>query len=177
MMTFRSTVEVDKGLTEVAKIALDATLDDFLEELGHIIEEDVYQSYEPQWYQRTDTLLNNYENMFEKYSWGYFNKGVGKGIREKDYSLPVDPPFFIHGSGSFGGNIYSALDTPSYLEILNDPSCIDNENPFHFPTHLPRGSFWDDFVEWANDNFYNIFQKNFNNNVNKVHLNSTGTTI
>lgn len=177
MMTFRSTVEIENGLTDIAKVALDATLDEFLDKLGEIIEEDVYNKYDPDWYNRTYTLLTDYRNMFEKYSWGYFGKGVGKGIREKEYSLPVNPTTFLHGSGNENtGVIYSVLDSPSYLEIMNDPNCIDNSNPFHFPTSLPRESFWDDFIDWCNDNFHTVFQKHFNEAVSSVHLGSSGTT-
>ena len=69
-------------------------------------------------------------------------------------------------------------------DVINDiiPELIEkNENPYHFPNNnanlsISRGSFWDDFVEWCEDNFYTIFQNNFNNSVNAVHIGSSGTT-
>ena len=184
MMTFRSTVEVEKGLQKVAKIALDKTVEEFYNKLGDFIQQDIYDVYTPKWYQRTNTLSNHYRDMFERYDWNYFGKGVGAGLRINDsYELNTNPTAFVHGSGNpRSGAIYTALETPSYLEILNDPSIIDNNNPFHFPNNNPnliisRGSFWDDFVEWCEDNFYTIFQNNFNNSVNAVHISSSDTTI
>ena len=51
-MVFRSTLGIEKGLSEVAKVALDKTLDEFLDELGKIIEEDVYRKYTPKSHRR-----------------------------------------------------------------------------------------------------------------------------
>lgn len=163
-MNFHNVVEIEKELSRNLKEALDLTLDEMLDKLGEIIEDDVYDKYSPIWYDRTNFLSENYENVFEKYFWNNFGKGIGGGIRvNESASFETNPEEFVHGSYTEENGIISTLSLPSYLEILNDPSAINHKNRWNFPRVLPRGQFWDDFIQWADENFDLILRRNFYN--------------
>ena len=156
--------ELRQAINEKSREAMKNTLDKMLDKLGEFIEDDVYDSYSPMWYDRTYYLSENYRDIFETYYWNNFGKGIGGAIRINNTSFESKPTEFIHGSGNWNtGDIYSALDLSSYLEIMNDPNVINPNNPFHFPSNriMRKSQFWDDFKDWANDNFGEIFREEF----------------
>lgn len=163
---FNSLDELEAGINEVNRQAMKRTLERMLDKLGEFIEDDVYGAYYPYWYDRSYYLSENYKNIFEIYFWNNFGKNVGGGIRVNNTSFPSSPVDFFHGSGNVNtGTIYSQLDLDSYLEIMNNPNVINPNNPFHFPSNsvMGKGQFWDDFLNWADDNFSEIFIEEFRN--------------
>ena len=140
--------------------AMQDTVDECWEELKRTIMDDVYRNrpQNPQF--RTKWLLAKYKEIFTVRAYKHFGQGIGLWIKPNlNISVPSDPKKFRHGAGSKNGAIYSTIqDMPSYLEMLNNPNFINNNNPFNFPTEIPdREPFWDDFLEWFNKNFGKIY--------------------
>ena len=167
--TFHNMSELSDTINNISREATKNTLDKMLDKLGEFIYDDVYNTYEPKWYNRTEYLGDNYTNMWETYLWNNFGKGVGGAIKLKDdIYFPTNPTIFVHGSGNWRtGDIYSTLNLYSYLQIMNDPNSI-TESPFHFPTNniMQKRPFWDDFERWADENYTKIFEEEFNNIIN-----------
>lgn len=163
--TFHNEKELKDGINQKARTAMQNTLDKMLDKLGDFIRDDVY-TYQPDWYDRTYYLEDNYRDIFETYFWNDFGKRLGGAIRVIKTSFPVYPTEFIHGSGYWiTGDVYSVLTLNSYLEIMNNPDVISSNNPFNFPTNdtMNKGQFWDDFLKWADKNFIRIFEEEFEN--------------
>ena len=161
---FHNLNELEAGINIISREAMEKTLEKMLDKLGEFIDEDVYGTYFPYWYDRSYYLTEHYKDIFETYFWNNFGKGIGGGIRIKNTTFTSNPLEFHHGSGNKNtGDVYSQLDLPSYLEIMNNPSVINPDNPFHFPSNniMRKGQFWDDFVKWADDNFSKIFKEEF----------------
>lgn len=162
---FQDEEELRAGINAVSKVAMQRTLDRMLDKLGEFIEDDIYNAYYPAWYDRTYYLEENYKKIFEEYFWNDFGKGIGGSLKvDTSASFTSIPTLFLHGSGNPNtGTIYSRLNLKSYLEIMNNPNIINSDNPFHFPANnvLGRGRFWDDFMNWAEDNFGKIFKEEF----------------
>ena len=164
--TFRNLNELETGINAISREAMKKTLEKMLDKLGDFINEDVYGAYFPYWYDRSYYLSEHYKDIFETYFWNNFGKGIGGGIRVNKASFTSNPVEFLHGSGNRNtGTIYSQLNLQSYLEIMNNPDVINPNNPFHFPSNsvMGKGQFWDDFLNWADDNFSEIFIEEFRN--------------
>ena len=163
---FHNEEELKAGINEKSRQAMQKTLERMLDKLGDFIYEDVYMDYFPSWYDRTYYLSEHYREIFETYYWNNFGKGVGGAIRINDTNFESYPTNFIHGSGNWRtGDVYSALNLNSYLEIMNNPNVINPNNPFHFPSNraMGKGQFWEDFKKWADENFTEIFKEEFVN--------------
>lgn len=164
---FSNTIELRKGVEDVCRKALKETADICMEELEKIIYEDIYKKYTPKNSQtksfRTKWLLAEYKNIFKIRIYNNFGKGLGFSLKlnNPNEKIPTNPTHFQHGAGFSGKNgdvIYSELeDIESYLEMLNDPSFINNDNPFGFPRKISREPFWDEFEEWLENNFIKIY--------------------
>lgn len=159
----KTNTELYEAVKKQCHLAMEDTANACLDELGHIIEDDVY-SNRPSNAQtrrmRTKWLLRFYRDIFEVKIYNAFGKGLAMSISpELGEPVPSAPIKFQHGS-AYGNVEYSTIyNMKSYLEMLNDPSFIAKagNNPFHFPWQVDREPFWDDFVKWCNENFTRIF--------------------
>ena len=153
--------ELQQALKPIIREAIQNTLDRMLDKLDEFIDDDIYDAYYPSFYDRTDYLKDNCREIFEINFWNDFGS-IGGVLEVNNNAYFYTAPYeFVHGSGYWRtGDVYSRLDLPSYLEIMNDPSLI-HTNPFHFPSgsQLGRGRFWDDFLKWSKDNFNEIFEE------------------
>lgn len=168
----KTNTELYNAVKEQCRLAMEDTKENLLEELGHIIEEDVY-SYKPANIEtrkmRTKWLLRFYRQLFEVKIYNAFGQGLGMSIKpDLGEEVPAYPQKFQHGSMRNKNEVKSTiLNMKSYLEMLNDPNFIAKagNNPFHFPYQVDREPFWDDFVKWCDEHFAEIFQKNLSNYV------------
>ena len=167
--TFKNENDLSNAMNDISREATKNTLQKMLDKLGYFIEKDIYNAYQPKWYNRTRYLEDDYIDMWETYLWNNFGNGVSGAMRLKeDIFFPTDPPIFVHGSGNWKtGDVYSTLTLDSYLQIMNNPNAIV-ETPFHFPTNktMHKKPFWDDFEKWADKNYTKIFKKEFDNIIN-----------
>lgn len=106
----------------------------------------IYKAYNPKFYERTYSLLD--ENTIEVYTYKNVSDKIGVGIRFNDeyYSAHSDRDKFQHG------NDIRYLPMGSFLEIMNNSSKL-HDNPYHFPTDINRYNFYDDFVHDAKEYF------------------------
>lgn len=161
---FNNEEELRIAIDKLSYKAMKRTMERMEKQLGRFIDEDIY-CYDSQWYKyrRTDFLKKHYEDVFETYFWNDFGKGIKGAIRlHDDVNFPSDPEMFIHGSQT--QNMYNSLNLQSFLEIMNNPDSIPSTR-FNFPTNGEMGKkpFWDDFMKWAEDNFYEIFTEELSN--------------
>lgn len=132
------------------KEALDKTMKVAWDNLKDIIQQDVYDRYNPKWYQRTNELLNNWE-YFEPKALGLIvdsKLSFTKQISHSGY------PFFNHG--------ISQIDNNTFANIINGEYNIGKIANFPLEDELNRNPFWDDFKKWCNDNFEEEFEKQCN---------------
>ena len=168
MATFiaRTNTELYNAVKEQCREAMEDTKNELLDELGRIIEKDVY-SYKPANAEtkkmRTKWLLRFYRQLFEVKIYNAFGQGLAMSIKpDLGEEVPSYPQKFQHGSMKNKDEVKSTiLNMKSYLEMLNDPSFIAKagNNPYHFPYQVDREPFWDDFVKWCEKNFTTIFQE------------------
>ena len=163
----KTNTELFNAVRAECRKAMEDTANDLLEELGHIIEEDVY-SYKPANVEtrkmRTKWLLKFYKEIFQIKIYNAFGQGLGLSIKpDLGEEVPSYPQKFQHGSMKNKNEVKTTiLNMKSYLEMLNDPNFIAKagNNPYHFPWQVDREPFWDDFVKWCNEHFTEIFQAN-----------------
>lgn len=168
LIKFRSLEEINQYLTKETKVALEETLDAMIPKLRYFIDEDVYWAYQPTFYKRTRWLKRR-SDVIEHYISNLQGKLRG-GIRiiDKIYNSVSNRDKFQHG------NPYDDLSAENFLEILNQEDDADwLFNPFGFPV-LHRRSFWKDFLEWAKDNYAEIFKKKCKKH--KIDLNNLGSS-
>lgn len=147
--------EFELDAEKATKIAMDRTLEKFKEELKRFIQSMVYNVYQPKWYKRTNSLLQ--DSTLETYIYKNASKSIGGGIR-------FNPEYYNNHSERdrefHHGNEIRFLEFGSYLEILNDSSKINPNNPYHFPV-VQRGHFYDDFLRYVDANFDETFENYF----------------
>lgn len=152
---YHNTLQLEKGLSQCCRQALNDTLEQMVDKLHEIIIEDVYKN-KPTFYHRSKWL---YTKPFKKYIYNNFGKGIGGGIKPDGSHYGSNLKKFQHGNEYFG-----ELPMDSFLEMLNySGQHFMSENPFGFPTFIQnREPFWDDFLDWANgsDGFNKLYQKN-----------------
>ena len=164
----RTNTELYNAVKEQCRQAMEDTVADCLDELGHIISEDVYSnkpSNSETKKMRTKWLLSKkrYREIFDAKIYNAFGQGLAMSIKpDLGEEVPSNPIKFQHGS-AYGNVEYSTIyNMKSYLEMLNDPNFIAKagDNPFHFPWQVDREPFWDDFKKWCDENFTRIFGEN-----------------
>ena len=133
--------------------------------LRFFIDQDVYWAYHPTFYKRTRWLKRR-SDVIEHYISNLQHKLRG-GIRivDKIYNSVSDRNKFQHG------NPKEALNPEAFLEILNGES--GTFNPFGFP-YIKRRSFWEDFLDWAKDNYADIFMRKCKRH--KIDLKNIGSS-
>ena len=153
---YHSVKEFEVDAEKATKVAMDRTLESFKEELKRFIESEVYNAYQPKWYKRTNSLLQ--DSTLETYIYKNVAKGIGGGIR-------FNPEYYNSHSERdrefHHGNEIRLLEFGSYLEIMNDSSKLNPNNPYNFPV-VERGHFYDDFIKYIDANFNDVFQGYFN---------------
>lgn len=154
---FKSIEEFGEKAEFATKEAIKDTLEEFKTDLKQFIQHDVYDSYNPTWYKdkRTYSLIN--DTTLETYIYKNTKNAIGGGIRFNDdyYNAHSERDLFQHG------NDVRFLPMTSFLQIMNDSSKLSNKNPYHFPTDIDRGSFWDEFLKYMDENYDEVFQKAF----------------
>ena len=157
---FSNIIELQKGVEQYCKFALQDTLDELKEMLHAYIMKDIYNTKKGTFYDRTRILL--IKDMIVIKIWNAFSANKLGGTLSFDESLferSVNVDKFQHGNPFFG-----ELTLKSYLEIVNSKN--DWDNPYHFPS-VNRGLFWDDFMAEieARGGFGAMYQENFSNYV------------
>ena len=141
--------------------AMKDTVEECYKELERLIKEDVYKNKPKNPKFRSRWLLANYREIIKIRAYRHFGQDTGINIKPNlNMDVPSAPKKFLHGAVlDKKEEIYSSIkDMTSYLEMLNNPSFINNNNPFHFPTRIEaREPFWDDFVEWFEKNIESIY--------------------
>ena len=120
-------------------------------QLKDFVKEDVYNAYSPDFYERTEWLLQ------DKVIDYYIGSAIGKmygGVRiNTNKKYPVVLEKFQHG------NVYTGEFYPeNFIAMLNGQIADAIWNPFHFPV-LDRVSFLEEFEDWANKNYAKIFKE------------------
>ena len=172
----KTNTELYNAIKEQCRLAMEDTVEDCLDELGRIIEEDVYSnkpSNSETKKMRTKWLLIKYREIFGAKIYNAFGQGLAMSIKpDLGEPVPSNPIKFQHGS-AYGGTEYSTIyNMKSYLEMLNDPNFIAKagNNPFHFPWQVDREPFWDDFVKWCSEHFAEKFQENLSKRVELIDI-------
>lgn len=146
---FKDMAGFSNALGEANMKAMKDTLEECLEKLYEIIEEDIYSLPESEWYERTKNLLNAFYLQEPKRSGGIGRQIYGY-IKYKPRAIKSNPKKYQHGSPTHG-----KLDGWTFLSIMN------NEYPQGdmFP-HVDREPMLDDFWEWLDKHYNEIYQKN-----------------
>ena len=136
---FSNIIDLQKGVEQYCRLALEETLDELKEILHDCIVKDVYNTKKGTFYQRTRILL--IKDIIMTKIWNAFSADRLGGTLSFDEDLferSINIDNFQHG------NVYEGeLTLQSYLEIINSKN--DWDNPYHFPS-VNRGLFWDDFM-------------------------------
>jgi hypothetical protein len=147
--------EFEADAEKATKIAMDRTLQYFKDELKRFVKACVYDVYTPKWYERTNTLLE--DSTLEYYIYKNVKNKIGGGIRFNPsyYNEHSERDKFQHG------NDIKFLPFQSYLEIMNDFTKVNPNNPYNFPI-VPRRPFYDIFKKFIEENFDEVFESYFN---------------
>lgn len=143
--------------------------------LRFFIDEDIYRAYHPTFYKRTRWLKRR-NDVIEHYISNLQHKLRG-GIRIVDtiFDSVSDREKFQHGAAyrTKAGRLhtYSELSGEQFLEILTEGS--SSFNPFGFP-NIKRRNFWEDFLDWAKDNYAEIFMRKCKRH--KIDLKNIGSS-
>ena len=162
---FSNIIELQKGVEEYCRIALQDTLDELSEILHKLIIKDVYNTKKGTFYERTRILL--IKDIIQTKIWNAFSANKIGGTLSFDEDLfdrSINIDKFQHG------NPYEKeLTLQSYLEIINSKN--DWDNPYHFPS-VNRGLFWDDFMKEIDDRggFGAIYKEHFDKYVTSKTL-------
>lgn len=167
---FSNIIDLQKGVEQYCRLALEETLDELKEMLHDCIVKDVYNTKKGTFYQRTRILL--IKDVIMTKIWNAFSADRLGGTLSFDEDLferSINVDNFQHG------NVYEGeLTLQSYLEIINSKN--DWDNPYHFPV-VNRNLFWDDFMDEikARGGFEKMYKENLDNYVitttiyNKTH--------
>lgn len=149
---FNSLEQIKEHLNSETKEALKLTLEQMKIKLKDIIQTNVYDVYEPEFYERTGWILE--EGVVDYYLMTMMGNKIYGGIRINDTNYPVNLEKFQHGN-VYTGTFYSNV----FVEMLNGEVESGIINPFNFPSII-RKPFWDEFLEWADENIETIFKQN-----------------
>lgn len=161
---FSNIIDLQKGVEEYCRLALQDTLDELKDILHDCILKDIYNTKRGTFYQRTRILL--IKDIIITRIWNAFSANRLGGTLSFDESLferSIDVDKFQHG------NVYEGeLTLQSYLEIINSKN--DWDNPYQFPV-VNRGLFWDDFMDEikSRGGFGAIYQEHFNKYVTTTY--------
>lgn len=149
---FKNLQEIRQFLNDKTKKALELTLEELKEKLLEFIDEDIYDAYDPEFYERTEWLKQN--GVIDYYITKMFGDQIYGGVRiNLNQNYPVSFLDFQHG------NIYSGeFESDDFVKMLNGEIESGIFNPFGFPS-LIREPFLDDFKEWAEKNYARIFKE------------------
>lgn len=114
--------------------------------LKDYIRSDVYDAYNPIWYERTDNLLNNWIVSDPV----IIGTSVSSSISLD--SLEYNDENWWHGNSNIDNSI---LDPSEFVNIINDGLGSTN---FGFP-NIGKRPFWDDFKNYVEKNLDNIFMQ------------------
>lgn len=152
---FNNLEQIKKYLNEKTRKALEETFEEMENELKKIIIKDVYDAWDAEFYNTKRTYWLIREGV-ESYIKSLYGDKIAGGVRINTHkNYPVDLENYRHG------NVYSGKFEPeSFVEMLNNQANDGYawDNPWHFPT-LERKPFWDEFQEWANEHYKEIFEK------------------
>ena len=155
---FKTFEEFEAEMEGITKEATQRTLDTLKEYLRTVIQKNVYDSYNPTWYKdkRTYSLIN--DATLEAYIYKNVKNQIGGGVRFNSdyYDSHSDRDLFQHG------NDIRFLPMGSFLQIMNNSPKSLHDNPYHFPTDIDRGNFWDEFLDYVDKNYRRIFETHFN---------------
>ena len=174
-LKFNNLAEINQYLTNETKIALEETLQAMIPKLRFFIDEDIYRAYHPTFYKRTRWLKRR-NDVIEHYISNLQHKLRG-GIRIVGtiFDSVSDREKFQHGSAyrtkSGSLHTYNVLSAEQFLEILTEGA--EGFNPFGFP-NIKRRNFWEDFLDWAKDNYVDIFLKKCKKH--KIDLQNIGSS-
>ena len=161
---FSNIIELQKGVEEYCRLALEDTLEELKDILHDYIVKDIYNTKKGTFYQRTRILL--IKDIITTKIWNAFSANKLGGTLSFDESLferSINVENFQHG------NIYEGeLTLQSYLEIVNSRNEWDN--PYQFPV-VNRGLFWDDFMAEIKNRggFGAIYQEHFSKYVTTIY--------
>lgn len=154
---FKNLQEIEKNLNEGTKFALQNTLIELAEEFRNIIKEDVYNVYQPAWYERSWWLLE--PKVIKYYIKSAFGKGwVGNVVLDPTQHYFTNEENFVHSNPYFGD--FASTDFIDMLNGRTKYSASTFKNVFNFPV-IDRGSFLEDFEKYAETAYPFIFQKYF----------------
>ena len=150
MPTFSTSVECQTLLNSTIQSALDRTVDRLLDKLKEYIEEDVYKSYTPFFYDTT----GQFKDSWKKTKATIKGNIIESEIFENLSTLVFDSDKFQHGSNIFVEN-WGGSETNELAHIINDGAIGD---AFGFP-QLGARPFWDDFIEFCGAHFEEYFKE------------------
>lgn len=158
---FTNFKDIEALIKQRALMAMSATMDELREKLLDYVDEYIYNSYTPTFYERTYSL-NQEANwqIYKPYLRGdslYSNiiygnqKGFPQPMDYIGFSIPLN---YQHGNYLFGG-----LKPYDLIEILDDGE--PNDNIFNFPngTLIHKAHFFSDWKDWVRENYTSIFAK------------------
>ena len=140
-------MDVQDAIRQAMNEAMDKTIDELIVKLKEYIQERVYDKYDPDWYDRTMEVLNNWVK--QSATW---NNNSTSG------ALYFDDAQFTHSGFPKYQHGIQQIDAETLLDILNEKVPWGDA----FGTNFNQSrAFWDDYVNWVNDNWEDIFYKNF----------------
>ena len=148
-MIITTYAQLENILNGKCQEALDRTTDRVLDKLGEFIQNDVYESYSPTFYDRTFDFKNSWEKTSAKLK----GKIVEAEIFQNIKTLEFNSEKFQHGSNVW---VEAWNDNENELaHIINDGAIGE---AFGFP-QLGARPFWNDFIQNCKREFENIFQE------------------
>lgn len=138
------------------ELVMDEVYEKLLDKLLEIIKKDVYEAYEPEFYERTEDLLNpkNWGVKRTKRKGKTYRTLFYKGEQFTEVNMNADihsPDAYIHGN-----YLYGAFEQKSFLAMLNGKTKDYGDNPFNFP-QINRKPFWDDFLLYCDRQYKRLF--------------------
>lgn len=153
---YRSAQAMNNAMRATVESAMNDVYERLLNRLIFLIQRDVYSAYSPEFYERTEDLLdrNNWE--IKKWKRGdnvyreiiFKNEGLSNPMFNGDTH---DPAAYIHGN-----YVKSFTKSNVFLRMLNNE--IPQGNAFNFP-RVDRRPFWDDFMDYC-DRYYRTLLMN-----------------
>ena len=148
-MIITTYTQLENILNGKCQEALDRTTDRLLDKLGEFIQNDVYGAYSPTFYDRTFDFKNSWEKTSAKLKGRIVEAEIFQNIN----TLAFNSDKFQHGSNVW---VEAWNDNKNELaHIINDGAIGE---AFGFP-QLGARPFWNDFIQYCEREFENIFQE------------------
>lgn len=149
-MIAENEIQVQADILTLIQDAVRETTNELLEKLKDYIEEDVYNVYEPLWYERTRGMIDCWEITEPE----FINGEIVSTIQYNDELFHRTS--WSENSWQHNDNI----DIDGLIGVITTDYEVGDINGFPSNETIGRGNFWADFTQYVKDNKDEILRKN-----------------